>query len=281
MSIARLRAQYHRDICERILSAPSGIPNIADRASEASIEIAKGIVARLGYPLTRKVPTGQSAGRLFEEATSHFLAQAFELVRHLRPGDWCFSVNQDISRFQQYEHLAQLRRIVAKNRELAAALGSDYLVTPDIVVGRYPVSDEEINQSIEVVSEDNPFCRLTPLRKRNCSKSSIILHASISCKWTIRSDRAQNIRTEALNLMRNRKGHVPHAVAVTAEPLPTRLASLAMGTGDLDCVYHFALVELQQAVKDVGGQEQLELLAAMIDGRRLRDISDLPLDLAI
>lgn len=31
-------------------------------------------------------------------------------------------------------------------------------------------------------------------------------HASISAKFTMRSDRAQNSRTEALNLIRNRKG---------------------------------------------------------------------------
>ncbi|MBN1975836.1 MAG: restriction endonuclease, partial [Anaerolineae bacterium] len=32
----------------------------------------------------------------------------------------------------------------------------------------------------------------------------------MSCKWTIRSDRGQNPRTEVLNLIRNRKGHLPH-----------------------------------------------------------------------
>jgi hypothetical protein len=34
-------------------------------------------------------------------------------------------------------------------------------------------------------------------------------------------------------------------------------------------------------VAKAGSPEQLEMLSAMIDGRRLRDISDLPLDLAI
>jgi len=111
--------------------------------------------------------------------------------------------------------------------------------------------------------------------------SQDVSDASISCKWTMRSDRAQNIRTEALNLIRNRKGNTPHIMAVTAEPLPTRLASLTLGTGDLDCVYHFALPELQEAVKLVGGEDQQEMLSGMIEGRRLRDISDLPLDLAI
>jgi hypothetical protein len=57
-----------------------------------------------------------------------------------------------------------------------------------------------------------------------------------SSKWTIRSDRSQNSRAEALNLIRNRKGHLPHIVVVTGEPLPSRLASITLGTGDIDWV---------------------------------------------
>ncbi len=84
-----------------------------------------------------------------------------------------------------------------------------------------------------------------------------------------------------MNLIRNRKGHTPHIVAVTAEPLPTRLAALALGTGDLDCVYHFVLPELKQAIEEIKNEDQLDMLNVMIEGRRLRDISDLPFDLAI
>ena len=108
------------------------------------------------------------------------------------------------------------------------------------------------------------------------------MHASISCKWTIRSDRSQNTRTEALNLIRNRKGNLPHIVAVTAEPLPMRIASLALGTGDIDCVYHFALGELRQVCETVPrAEDQLEMLEVMVEGNRLRDISDLPFDIAV
>lgn len=63
-----------------------------------------------------------------------------------------------------------------------------------------------------------------------------------------------------------------------------RLASLAMGTSDLDCVYHVALHELVEAVyryADDGNAEQKETLDMLMEGRRLRDLSDLPLDLAI
>ena len=109
-------------------------------------------------------------------------------------------------------------------------------------------------------------------------------YASVSAKWTMRSDRAQNSRTEALNLIRNRKGHLPHVVVVTGEPLPSRLASLALGTGDLDCVYHFALYELLDAVRKYGsgGREDIvETIENLVEGKRLKDISDLPLDLSV
>jgi len=116
---------------------------------------------------------------------------------------------------------------------------------------------------------------------RSCNSKKPILHASISCKWTIRSDRSQNARTEGLNLIRNRKGNTPHIVIVTAEPYPHRIASLALGTGDIDCVYHFALPELQAAVRDQDSEPLLEMLDILIIGKRLRDISDLPFDLAV
>src|SRR5690606_21329864 len=101
-------------------------------------------------------------------------------------------------------------------------------------------------------------------------------------KWTMRSDRAQNARSEALNLIRNRKGRVPHIAVLTGEPSPARIASLALGTGDVDCVYHFALPELIDAVNaDAHGDTARELLDVMVEGKRLRDIADLPLDLAV
>ncbi|EEI28270.1 NgoMIV restriction enzyme [Corynebacterium glucuronolyticum ATCC 51867] len=97
----------------------------------------------------------------------------------------------------------------------------------------------------------------------------------------MRSDRAQNTRSEALNLIRNRKGRTPHIVAVTAEPSISRIASIALGTGDIDTTYHFALPELITAVKETCNDEALLMLDTLVTGDRLRDISDLPIDLAI
>lgn len=281
MLIARLRNNYHRNLCKKIIFKRKGIPNFADGGSKTSVAVSLKITDRLNYPFAKEAPPGQTAGILFEQITKDFLEDSFKLLNHLRPGKWLFAINQSIMHFDQYEHVANLQRMLQEKTEFAAALGGDYLVTPDITVGRYPVPDTEINRTRGVLSVNEPLCQYTPLRSSNRSSSNLILHATISCKWTMRSDRAQNIRTEALNLIRNRKGNTPHIVAVTAEPLPTRIASLALGTGDLDCVYHFALRELLEAVQEVGGEDQLEMLIGMINGRRLRDISDLPFDLAI
>ncbi|MBN1875265.1 MAG: restriction endonuclease [Anaerolineae bacterium] len=285
MSVSILRQRYHHRICEEIVRFDREetivYPNFADKSNKSSKAIALAIMDRIGYSPNYQGITEQTADRLFESITKDFLQESFELLRHLRPGQWYYLTEEPILVSNHYFHLNDTENIIEQNRSLITALGTDYIIHPDIVIGRYPVSDEEINQQSEVISSDNPFAKLTPLREANAAQQRCILHASISCKWTLRSDRGQNARTEALNLIRNRKGPLPHIVAVTAEPLPTRIASLALGTGDLDCVYHFALNELHAAIEEIENEDQLDMLMMLVDGRRLRDISDLPFDLAI
>ena len=43
----------------------------------------------------------------------------------------------------------------------------------------------------------------------------------------------------------------------------------------------FALYELIRAVKEVGSEDAAETLETLVQGKRLKDISDLPLDLAV
>lgn len=283
MRISELRSGLHASICHDILRAhgqgPSAFPNIADSGSRSSKAIAWRVVKQMNCVPIEGHLSGQSAGALFERLLAEYLREAFTLLAHLRPGEWHYSVNADISGFAQYRHLADLVPMIDTVSELKSSLGLDYIVRPDVVISRSPVSDAKINRDTELVSTREPFAELTALRDREGAVP--ILHASISCKWTLRSDRSQNARTEALNLIRNRKGPLPHIVAVTAEPLPTRIASLALGTGDLDCVYHVAIYELRQAIADLDNEDQMDILNTMVDGHRLRDISDLPFDLAI
>jgi len=200
----------------------------------------------------------------------------------MRPGKWEIKRignrnRMAIAEFEQYEHLIALERAAKYDPELAAALGSDYTITPDVIIIQHLLSDEKINFPFPVV--DETVSRHAAIRESNGGNP--LLHASISSKWTIRSDRSQNSRSEALNLIRNRKGHLPHIVVVTAEPLPSRLASIALGTGDIDCVYHFALHELKTSVEAANADDALEMLNIMVNGKRLKDISDLPLDLVL
>lgn len=276
MILDHLRQEYLKSICETILFIDEdGIPSNADKHSEISTSLAKKWVENIGFKVHSSPKPGQTSGRLFEKATEIYLQAALAHLQHLRPGKWQFFIGRKVDDFEQYEHLAELSNALKTHKELRAALG-DYMIVPDIVIGRTPVEDQEINR-LETLLSENSSCRLTPFRKMNSQK--LILHTSISCKWTIRSDRSQNSRTEGLNLIRNRKGKTPHIVIVTAEPYPQRIASLALGTGDIDCVYHTALLELQAAANTYNNSAVNEMLETLVSGKRLRDISDLPFDL--
>lgn len=278
------RKSYHKRLLdEGVLSIDKdGVPSNADRSSRLSVAIARGVAELLEASVQTKIQ-GQTSGAKFELINMLFLEETFPFLQNLRPGKWHIAKlgNRNamkVSSFSQYEHLDYLSALTQENPKLAASLGNDYMVAPDVVVYRDVEGDDEINSQLIVV--DDNLAKYADLRDINGHLP--ILHASVSAKWTIRSDRAQNSRTEALGLVRNRKGRLPHIVVVTAEPMPSRLASLALGTGDIDCVYHFALPELIQTVEGLGGEEgAVDMLRILVDGKRLKDISDLPLDLAV
>ena len=281
--LVEARNRFHRALMNRgVLVLDNGIASNSDKDNRPSCAIGGLVAKRLKVKVGEKLPA-QTAGSVFEELVCDFLNATFPKLQNLRPGKWSvFNLGNNnavkTSSFVQYEHLAHIAKVLRSDSQLAAMLGNDYVVAPDIVVSRAPCADCEINSIGNFV--DETVSRKTDIRIRNNPLE--IMHASVSAKWTMRSDRAQNSRTEALNLIRNRKGRVPHIVVVTGEPLPSRLASLAIGTGDIDCIYHFALHELVDAVREYGkgGREDVvELLDMMVDGKRLKDISDLPLDL--
>lgn len=281
--IAEARKNYHKRLLEGgILTIDEkGVPSNADSSSKLSVQIAQGITNRL-LAQTQDKAVGQTSGAKFELMNMQFLLETFPHLQNIRPGNWHIIKlgnrnAKKASQFAQYEHLAYLDALKKSDAKLAASMSNDYMVAPDVVIYRDAVSDEEIN-AVQVVVDDS-VSTMADIRAKNGGYP--ILHASVSAKWTMRSDRAQNSRTEALGLIRNRKGRLPHIVVVTGEPLPSRLASLALGTGDIDCMYHFALYELIEAVKETGSEDSIELLNILIAGKRIKDISDLPLDLSV
>jgi len=276
--VSKLRQDYLKRIKGEILypktSRYGETINIADVGNQSSCLIAKKWADLLPGNLGNENAC-QSTGTSFEDITKDFLEKAFSLLIDLRPGLWGWARHSPVDQYDQYYHLKLVEEFLDNNPHLKATLGEDYIINPDIVVYREPINPEDLGGRVEKTAV------YTPLLYGAVRGGQNILHASISCKLTLRSDRAQNARTEALNLIRNRKGRTPHIVVVTAEPHPNRIASIALGTGDIDCVYHAGLHELVEAVSEVGTADANQMLNMMIEGRRLRDISDLPFDLAI
>lgn len=282
--IGRLRSEFHAGLVAggTLTVDDRGITSISDRANRLSVAVGLDIATALKVETAAERAAGQTLGGTFEEATANFLRETFPSFSMLRPGKWDVrkignARRSAIAGFEPYQHLADLAEAIERDPTLISVLGNAYAISPDIVVTRLPEPDDFINQDDYLV--DDEFARITAIRAD--MQNLPILHAVVSCKWTLRSDRAQNARSEALNLIRNRKGRLPHIVVVTAEPTPSRLSSLALGTGDVDCVYHVALQELVDAMMKHGNDDNIESLKTMIDGRRLKDISDLPLDLTI
>ncbi|HTW84315.1 MAG TPA: NgoMIV family type II restriction endonuclease [Candidatus Sulfotelmatobacter sp.] len=265
-----------RSIVSRLGPHVDGAVSVADVDNASSVAISWEWASRLSGEFAASEPA-QDSGKLFQFAVRDFLERGFGLGAEIRPGNWHWKTEFGISNFDQYAHMNDIRTALEANKELRTIFSEQFIVKPDIVVYRSPLRGEDVGRQ-----DGAPVGNLSPLLDdAQLSHGHPLLHASVSCKITMRSDRAQNTRTEALNLLRNRKGRAPSIVAVTAEPLPTRLSSLALGTGDVDFVYHAALPELREALTAIGNEDQLDMLNTIVHGRRLRDISDLVLDLLI
>ena len=226
------------------------VPNSADVDNAASLTLAGGVLDELGLPNPNHsdeppphvVPA--SPGGPLEVLVQTHLAE--ELPRLDPSRQWDVRRGVPITAYAQYQHLTGVAQAISQDPNLRVTLGTDYLITPDVTVGILGTST------------------LTP---------HPWLHAAVACKWTIRSDRVQNIRHENSNMIRHRRGRLPHLVAVTAEPLPSRLASIARGTGEVDVTYHIAFNELARTIMQHGGAGQREEWEEVTGQGRLRDFT--------
>ena len=206
--LAEARQHLHQRMFESDTLAVSqnDTASNADSSSLQSKAIARTIIDLIAAQLNLKVHvvsklSGQTLGKQFEQLIMAFLKDTFPKLQALRPGKWTImqlgnNNKLKISDFAQYEHLDYLNKLTSQNSMLAAALGNDYLVAPDIVIYRDLYTDAELNKHIRVV--DAKLGQMAAIRQNNNGKP--VLHASVSVKFTMRSDRAQNSRTEALNL---------------------------------------------------------------------------------
>lgn len=271
---------------KNVNGTPELVASFSDKSQASSRAIGLHVARAIGVLDPVGALAGQTSGKKFEDGVADFLREVFDHLGSIRPGDWeiqCVGGKRGayhLAHFEPYTHLDELAHAIKIDRTLETVLGNSYTISPDVLVIRKSEPDTVINRDAEVVNQEHGLHSIIRADGKNPARRGIV-HALISCKFTMRSDRAQNARSEALNVIRNRKGRTPHIAVVTAEPSPSRLASLALGTGDIDMLYHIALPELQAAVSDTGNDEAITMLNVLVDGQRLRDISDLPLDLAV
>ncbi|WP_230464628.1 NgoMIV family type II restriction endonuclease, partial [Nocardia seriolae] len=228
------------------------VPNTADVDSVTSLTLAGHALEQLGKANPNLNPGLNSAvppkdpGGLLEQRVLEDLTDRLPTLDSTRK--WALARGQSIAGYAQYQHLAGVKAAIGKDPNLLVTLGTDYLIKPDVLVGLLGTSTGTMH----------PW-----------------LHAAVACKWTIRSDRVQNIRHENSNMIRHRRGRLPHLVTVTAEPLPTRLAAIARGTGEVDATYHIAYEELSVAVAEYGNDEQRSAWDEVTKQGRLLDYSTL------
>lgn len=289
--VARLTEERQRFHAELLASnvlhiRDNGDANIADGGNRTSVALGNGYLAALKAEVWRERIAPQTGGSELEVVVEAFVRRTLELLDIFGGRGFSTRRRKDITEYHQYRPIAPDNLSLPEFDALRHAFGGDYVVTPDILVERRALSREELNAKGLVV--DDAYGDLSTIR----AAERLILHASISCKQTIRSDRSQNSRLEALNLLRMRTGRAPHIVVVTSEPLPSRIGSVAIGTGDLDCTYHVALPELRAAMIEhekagrgrpghTARAKQARDLEMMVKNGRLKDIADLPLDLLL
>jgi hypothetical protein len=243
--------------CQALLGCRAA-PNLADVGGAESLRItgeiyrSMDIQQRSNRSLNDPAGGGGESGAALER---HIAEDLLAALRQQAPNrGWQVTRQGLASDYVQFEHLRTLQQLFESHPELRATLGRDYQVRTDVHVG--------------VLNPDDAFAKL-------------FLHAAISCKWTIRSDRVQNVRHEFATLVRNRRGRLPHLVLVTAEPLPSRLISIARGTGEVDTVYHLLHDELDAAVAKVATRTQREHWEELVEQRRIKPYAALARDLTL
>jgi len=315
--IAGRKPENHQPPVASLVHSPTPLRlfSPADSTDKKSAQLTEAFVENVRATISTGLPSGAAfptsrpnTARSFEKVVAAGVDRLLTATRHLwpdplsatnlvqrgprsRPKDWKGTLRRQatLADFRAYRYLWDLMDAQEADPLLRAAIGGDYLIRPDIVIWRDPPRASDLRKPGGDELVDEALLELAPTRLLRPSTGAVspILHASVSCKETLRSDRAQNVRTEALNILRNRKGRAPHIVLVTAEPLPSRLASIAQGTGDVDSVYHVALPELRTALDQLMALDSLDwatekkTLDALVVGERLQDFSALGLDLLL
>lgn len=280
-------AAFARDLCGY---RAHGKPNTSDASDQFSVDLGQALFEALGVQADAEgvEPTGAP----FSQRVANDLqirARAAESPLVVLP-------EQPLNAFEQYTHVTALRQV-------ASGPSKDYVSAWKRLVrfARSVVRDGDARrvrldgliEDVETaLAADTDARRLLvdQVGEESLLKLDVtaalpgidkpLLEVGLSLKWSLRTDRAQDCRSQGAKMSALRRGRMPHFAAVTMEPRPYMLNLLGGGSGDVDCVYHLDLPALTLAVEEMcGGRRQrqaaLRTFHRLVDQRRLRDYDEL------
>lgn len=279
--IRKARCVFHEHICRDILRIDrKGLATNADPTNSLSKEIACSLAIRLGAKCGRR-PAARGVINHFERICAEFVTRTTRALSMILPMALAVArtnaLDSENIEASGHPNLKQLAHLLLQRPLPKLLFNRGNFITPAILVFSLSPARDQFSGLMRPASEGHTgfaYSRRKPLGLPH-------LRASISCIWSMQSRMPQKLRpTEPDG--GNDPGNGPHHFGlITAEPLPSRLVLAASRPSDVNCVYHIALHELADAIEALKGHEDSrETLAMLIEGKRLRDISDLPLDLA-
>lgn len=257
--LAGERREYHQALQRRLWSVTRGLPSNSDPGNQTSIAIGLALAEVTGAPKNLPRLDSRSAQIEFERQTAQFTVAAFSHVAELAHADWSIEVASSDDDSGGHDYLREVRDAAVTDDRLARILFDDCTLSPSSFIARQ-------------VRWDGGGC---PSLTRPADVRASELEAMLACKWTIPRD----IGERAVNLLRSSERLSVHRAIVTAEPLPSRLAAIAFGTGS-QCIYHVALHELQSVLGQGQWYDAMDTLEVLINERRIGDISALPIHVA-
>jgi hypothetical protein len=285
-------APFVRDLC----GYREGRPNTSDAGDKGSILLGRLLFERLGVVATTPPPDTK-----VDEAMTRLLIGD---LRDAAPPGLSIEPNGHLSDFEQFAHLSAMKHLskgdgdkqVQRSFERLERFVTSRITLPnrdsvklaELIAGHrkaVQVQAAERTQLIEQIGEES-LLRLDVVAYRPGSVTKPHLLTGLSLKWTLRTDRAQDCRSQGAKMAALRRGRMPHFATVTMEPRPSMLALLGRGSGDLDCVYHLDLAALTDAVQDYyqlskrHRQRPYDTFRQLVEQRRLRDYDELARSIA-
>jgi hypothetical protein len=283
-------ATFARELCGY---RDHGKPNTSDKTKADSVALGFAMFDALGVP--------RDTAGLDETGLPFAQKVAADLTARLSAAERGLVVAPEgvVNRFQQYRHVGALadiaaepspaftkawRRLTAEARKRIATPPSAVTRLEQLIADVESATTAEAERRRKALAEvgAESLLKLDVTVARTEPNRLPELEIGLSLKWSLRTDRAQDCRSQGAKLSALRRGRMPHFAAVTMEPRPYMLNLLGGGSGDVDCVYHLHLPALQAAIDEVYGsktdktsQRIVAGFQRLVEQRRVRDYDEL------